>query len=155
MRSLQRAPSGARACDLRRLSAARAAQVNGLRQERVADVMCPGFVSGTNSYDARTLCGNWAEERCDKAYRPSEHKASRNNEWQFSTSSQAQAKIVKESHKALPAKGSNSLTPYTHPESELATGQVEASKLMLVKSEATVALVREWRRLALWHSAKW
>lgn len=105
----------------------RALQVNGLRQERVVDAMCPGFVSGTNSYDARTLCGNWSEERCDKAYRPSEQKASKNNDWQFGTSTQAEAR--EHAHKVLPARGSNSLTPYTHPASELATGQTEASTM--------------------------
>merc|ERR1711988_1970299 len=37
-----------------------AIQVNGLRQERTEHVMCPGHVYGVNSFDTRTLCGNWA-----------------------------------------------------------------------------------------------
>ena len=51
-----------------------AIQVNGLRQERTEHVMCPGHVYGVNSYDARVLCGNWAEERCDKSYVPPPNK---------------------------------------------------------------------------------
>ena len=62
-----------------------AIQVNGLRQERTEHVMCPGHVYGVNSYDTRTLCGNWAEERCDKAYKPSTTKAPSGSDWQFRT----------------------------------------------------------------------
>merc|ERR1711871_367726 len=62
-----------------------AIQVNGLRQERTEHVMCPGHVYGVNSFDARVLCGNWAEERADKSYVPSDLKASTGADWQFET----------------------------------------------------------------------
>merc|ERR1719231_1369890 len=89
-----------------------AIQVNGLRQERTEDVMCPGYVDGVNSYNARTLCGNWAEERCDKAYLPSYHKAaSGRNAWLYETTYAAQTKHAKDM--VLPVAGSNADTLYT------------------------------------------
>ena len=54
-----------------------AIQVNGLRQERTEGAMCPGYIEGVGSYDARTLTGNWAEDRADKSYVPNEFKASK------------------------------------------------------------------------------
>ena len=101
-------------------------QVNGLRQERTEHVMCPGHVYGVNSYDVRTLCGNWAEERSDKSYRPSTLKAPSGNDWQFQTTyGQMTSELA---HKVLPAKASNSETMYTHPSSSFATGVKEESK---------------------------
>jgi len=102
-----------------------AIQVNGLRQERTEHVMCPGHVYGVNSFDARTLCGNWAEERCDKAYKPSEHKAATGSDWQFQTTYGDLTKHTLK--KVLPDKGSNAATMYTHPASAFATGKVEES----------------------------
>merc|ERR1719203_1627878 len=103
-----------------------AIQVNGIRQERTEDVLCPGYVDGVNSYDVRTLCGNWAEERCDKAYVPSYHKsASGRSSSRWSTTYGDQTNHA--SHKVLPFRGSNALTMYTHPASALATGVIEQS----------------------------
>lgn len=103
-----------------------AIQVNGLRQERTEHVMCPGHVYGVNSFDARTLCGNWAEERCDKSYVPSELKASTGNDWQFSTTyNEMTANLA---HKVLPTKGSNAETMFTKSGSKFATGVKEESK---------------------------
>ena len=62
-----------------------AIQVNGLRQERTEHVMCPGHVYGVNSYDTRTLCGNWAEERSDKAYVPAVKNAPTGRDWHMTT----------------------------------------------------------------------
>ena len=45
-----------------------AIQVNGLRMERVDGVVCPGYVEGVGSYDARVLCGNWSEEQIGRAH---------------------------------------------------------------------------------------
>ena len=102
-----------------------AIQVNGLRQERTEHVMCPGHVYGVNSYDVRTLCGNWAEERSDKAYVPSEYKAPTGRDWQFQTTygdmTQHTKKLV------LPSHASNAMTMYTHPSSAFATGVKEES----------------------------
>ena len=103
-----------------------AIQVNGLRQERTEHVMCPGHISGVNSYDARTLCGNWAEERCDKAYAPSELKASKGNDWQFPTTYAEMTKHI--APKVLPSKGSNAETMYTVAGSAFATGVKESSR---------------------------
>ena len=87
-------------------------QVNGLRQERTEHVMCPGHVYGVNSFDTRTLVGNWAEERCDKAYVPSLAKMPSGNDWQWrTTSAEMTANLA---HKVLPGKASNSDTLYTH-----------------------------------------
>lgn len=63
--------------------------MNALRQERTEDTLCPGYIEGVNSFDARVLCGNWAEERCDKAYKPSEHKrAGGGKSWSYRTTYQ-------------------------------------------------------------------
>ena len=86
-----------------------AIQVNGLRQERTEHVMCPGHIYGVNSYDARTLCGNWAEVRCDKAYVPSVAKASTGSDWQFKTTYNDMTDNL--AHKVLPRKGTNSDKP--------------------------------------------
>lgn len=102
-----------------------AIQVNGLRQERTEHVMCPGHIYGVNSYDARTLCGNWAEERCDKAYVPSVAKASTGSDWQFKTTYNDMTENL--AHKVLPAKGTNSVTMYMHERSPFATGTKEES----------------------------
>jgi len=103
-----------------------AIQVNGIRQERTDDVMCPGYVDGVNSYDTRTLCGNWAEERSDKAYVPSYHKAaSGRNSWRYVSTYGAQTAHAAD--KVLPVSGSNALTMYTSGKSVLATGAAEAS----------------------------
>ena len=71
-----------------------AIQVNGLRMERVEGVAAPGYVEGVGSYDARVLCGNWNEERCDKAYKPSERKAATGRAWQWETTYEALSKSV-------------------------------------------------------------
>jgi len=102
-----------------------AIQVNGLRQERTEHVMCPGHVYGVNSFDARTLCGNWAEERCDKSYVPSDLKASTGNDWQFQTTYGEMTNNL--AHKVLPQKGTNSETMYTKAGSVFATGAKEES----------------------------
>jgi len=103
-----------------------AIQVNGLRQERTEDVMCPGYVDGVSSYNARTLCGNWAEERSDKAYAPSLHNApTGRNAHRYESTYAAQTTLM--AGKVLPTRGSNALTAYTHPSSTLATGVIEAS----------------------------
>jgi len=100
--------------------------VNGLRQERTEHVMCPGHVYGVNSYDTRTLVGNWAEERCDKAYVPSQLKVPSGNDWQWrTTASEMTANLA---HKVLPTKASNSDTMYTHFSSQFATGVKEESR---------------------------
>jgi len=106
-----------------------AIQVNGLRQERTEGSLCPGYIAGVGTYDARTLTGNWSEERCDKKYRPSDHNQSRKNEWAYVTSTQEQAREVTKQHKCLPERGSSAVTPYTHPESSLSTGHAEASTM--------------------------
>jgi len=103
-----------------------AIQVNGLRQERTSGSLCPGYVDGVNSYDARTLVGNWAEERSDKAYRPSYHKAStcrQPSRWRTTYMEQTEHSA----DKVLPERGSNAQTLYTSSKSALATGAVEAS----------------------------
>jgi len=102
-----------------------AIQVNGLRQERTEHVMCPGHVYGVNSFDSRTLCGNWAEERADKSYKPSVLKAATGNDWQFETTYGHMTKVT--DAKVLPDKGSNAETLYTHPASAFATGIKEES----------------------------
>ena len=103
-----------------------AIQVNGLRQERTEHVMCPGHVYGTNSFDSRTLVGNWAEERCDKSYKPSLGKASTGNDWYLlSTYNEMTSNLA---HKVIPSKGSNSETLYTHPDSSFSTGVRDESK---------------------------
>ena len=102
-----------------------AIQVNGLRQERTEHVMCPGHIYGVNSYDARTLCGNWAEERCDKAYVPSVGKAPTGSDWQFETTYGAMTQHTLK--KVLPDKASNSVTMYMHGTSPFATGVKEES----------------------------
>jgi hypothetical protein len=103
-----------------------AIQVNGLRQERTEHVMCPGHVFGVNSYDARVLCGNWAEERSDKSYNPSDLKASTGNDWWMETTYGEMTK--NRSHLVRPPKGSNSDTMYTQKGSAFATGVKEESK---------------------------
>ena len=102
-----------------------AIQVNGLRQERTEHVMCPGHIYGVNTYDARTLTGNWAEERCDKAYLPSVGKAPTGSDWQFETTYGAMTTHTQ--HKVLPDKASNSVTMYMHGTSPFATGVKEES----------------------------
>jgi len=102
-----------------------AIQVNGLRQERTEHVMCPGHVYGVNTYDVRTLVGNWAEERCDKAYLPSSTKAPSGSDWQFQTTYGVMTKHTLD--KVLPDKASNAATMYTHPSSTFATGKIEES----------------------------
>jgi len=103
-----------------------AIQVNGLRQERTEHVMCPGHVYGVNSFDSRTLVGNWAEERSDKAYRPSVGKAATGNDWQFATTYGEMTKVTDK--QILPSKGSNAETMYTHTTSVFATGVKEESR---------------------------
>jgi len=103
-----------------------AIQVNGIRQERTEDVLCPGYVDGTNSYDARTLVGNWAEERCDKAYTPSSHKIATGAlpaRWKTTYGVQT----AHAARKVLPVKGSSAATMYTHPSSAFSNGIIEAS----------------------------
>ena len=102
-----------------------AIQVNGLRQERTENVMCPGHVFGTNTFDARTLCGNWAEERCDKSYQPSTSKAPTGSDWQWQTTYGEASKHM--ASKVLPSKASNAETMYTHPTSKFSTGVKEES----------------------------
>ena len=102
-----------------------AIQVNGLRQERVVDMLCPGHIYGVATYDSRTLCGNWAEERCDKSYTPSQWKAPSGSDWQWKTTYGEQTKHTQ--GKVLPGKGSNAATMYSHPGSQFATGTVEES----------------------------
>jgi len=102
-----------------------AIQVNGLRQERTEHVMCPGHVYGVNTFDTRTLVGNWAEERCDKAYKPSLSKAPTGSDWQFQTTygdmtQHTQTKVV-------PGKASNAETMYTSQRSAYGTGVKEES----------------------------
>lgn len=100
-----------------------AIQVNGLRQERTEHVMCPGHIYGVNTFDTRTLVGNWAEERCDKSYQPSVLKAPTGSDWQFQTTYSDMTQYTK----ALPNKASNAETMYTHPSSSFATGVKEES----------------------------
>jgi len=102
-----------------------AIQVNGLRQERTADVICKGYVHGVNTYDSRTLCGNWSEERCDKSHVPSAWKAPTGRDWQWRTTYGEMTQHLDE--KVLPVKGSNAETLYTHPASRFATGVKEES----------------------------
>lgn len=87
--------------------------------------MCPGHVFGVNTFDTRTLCGNWAEERCDKAYKPSSNKAPTGSDWQWQTTYAEATKHTKD--KVLPGKASNSDTMYTHPSSQFSTGVKEES----------------------------
>jgi len=100
-----------------------AIQVNGLRQERTEHVMCPGHIYGVNSFDTRTLVGNWAEERSDKAYKPSAKGAPSGSDWQFQTTYGDMTQYTR----ALPSKASNAETMYTHPSSAFATGVKEES----------------------------
>ena len=102
-----------------------AIQVNGLRMERVEGVVCPGYVEGVGSYDARVLCGNWSEERCDKAYVPSDGKASTGRAWQWETTYEALSKSVAD--KVRPPRVSNAATMYTDPTSHFGTGKLEES----------------------------
>ena len=104
-----------------------AIQVNGLRQERTEHVMCPGHVYGTNSFDTRTLVGNWAEERCDKAYIPSDSKCPTGSDWQWPTTYNEMTKNL--AHKVIPAKASNAETMFTKvgPSQPFATGVKEES----------------------------
>ena len=102
-----------------------AIQVNGLRMERVEGVVCPGYVEGVGSYDARVLCGNWNEERCDKAYVPSEGNAATGRAWQWETTYEALSKSVAD--KVRPARVSNAATMYTDPTSHYGTGKIEES----------------------------
>ena len=103
-----------------------AIQVNGLRQERTVNVICPGHVYGVNTFDTRTLVGNWAEERSDKSYVPSGYKAPTGRDWAWQTTYMAQAEHATD--KVLPIKASNAETVFTHPRSELATGVKEESR---------------------------
>jgi len=100
-----------------------AIQVNGLRQERTEHVMCPGHVYGVGTYDTRTLVGNWAEERSDKSYKPSQHKAPSGSDWQFGTTYSEMTQYAK----TIPEKASNAETMFTHPSSPFATGVKEES----------------------------
>jgi len=102
-----------------------AIQVNGLRQERTVDVMCKGHVYGVNTYDTRTLCGNWSEERCDKAHVPSAWKAPSGSDWQWRTTYQELTKHTQDM--VVPQKGSNADTMYTSQKSQFATGNKEES----------------------------
>jgi len=102
-----------------------AIQVNGLRMERVEGVVAPGYVEGVGSYDARVLCGNWNEERCDKAYKPSERKAATGRAWQWETTYEALSKSVAD--KVRPSRVSNAVTMYTDPASHYGTGKLEES----------------------------
>jgi len=102
-----------------------AIQVNSLRQERTIDVMCKGHVYGVNTYDTRTLSGNWSEERCDKAHTPSPWKASSGSDWQWRTTFDDMTKNM--SDKVLPSRGSNAETLYTHVSSKFAMGTKEES----------------------------
>jgi len=103
-----------------------AIQVNGLRQERSVDVMCKGHVFGVNTYDTRTLHGNWFEERCDKAHIPSPWNAPLMNASLQQTTTYADLTKYATS-KVLPAQGSNSETMFTHPCSKFSTGSKEES----------------------------
>ena len=102
-----------------------AIQVNGLRMERVEGVVAPGYVEGVGSYDARVLCGNWSEERCDKHYKPSERKAATGRAWQWETTYEALSKSVAD--KVRPSRVSNAVTMYTDPASHYGTGVLEES----------------------------
>jgi len=99
--------------------------VNGLRQERTVDVMCKGHVYGVNTYDTRTLCGNWSEERSDKAHVPSAWKAPTGSDWQWRTTYTDMTQHLV--GKVLPSKGSNAESLYTHKSSKFATGTKEES----------------------------
>jgi len=99
-----------------------AIQVNGLRQERTADVMCKGHVYGVNSYDTRTLCGNWSEERSDKAHFP---KPLAGSGWTWETTYDAQTKHATVNVDLM--KGTNAETMYTREGSKFATGKKEES----------------------------
>jgi len=100
--------------------------VNSLRMQRSENVFCPGYVEGVGSYDARVLTGNWFEERCDKAYKPSAGKMPK-----MGLRSMYQTEYMRQTERAaynsMPPPGSNSLNPYTHPESELYNGVIQAS----------------------------
>jgi len=102
-----------------------AIQVNGLRMERVEGVVCPGYVDGVGSYDARVLTGNWNEERSDKAYVPSIGKQSTGRAWMWETTYQALSASVKD--RVRPAPVSNAQTMYTDPTSHFGTGKREES----------------------------
>jgi len=112
-----------------------AIQVNGLRQERTEHVMCPGHIYGVNTYDSRTLCGNWSEERADKSYVPSDARAPNGTGMGFETTYGEMTRNLM--HKVLPAKGTNSDTLYTHSSSPYATGVKEES---LSSNEEIVSL---------------
>jgi len=103
-----------------------AIQVNGLRMERVEGVVCPGYVDGVGSYDSRVLCGNWNEERADKAYVPSEGKQSTGRQWMWQTTYEALTEHA--NHMVRPGKVSNAATLYTDPSSRFGTGVIEESK---------------------------
>lgn len=94
-----------------------AIQVNGLRQERAADILGKGHEFGVNTYDSRTLCGNWAEERCDKAHRPSAWKAPSGSDWQWQTTYNEQTSHA--SGLVVPKKGSNADTMFTQANSKV------------------------------------
>lgn len=102
-----------------------AIQVNGLRQERVEGVVCPGYVDGVGSYDARVLCGNWSEERSDKSYVPSANNATTGRNWMWQTT--YEALTAPTADRVRPPKGSNAATMYTDPASRFGTGVVEES----------------------------
>ena len=101
-----------------------AIQVNGLRQERTEGAMCPGYIEGVGSYDARTLTGNWAEDRADKSYVPNQFKGSKGREWMFPTTYQ---ELCKTARAPIPAKGSNADTIYTSGDARFSTGVREES----------------------------
>jgi len=102
-----------------------AIQVNGLRQERVEGIVCPGYVDGVGTYDARVLNGNWSEERADKAYVPSERKASTGRAWMWETT--YEALTAHAADKVRPERVSNAATMYTDPRSRYGTGTIEES----------------------------
>jgi hypothetical protein len=110
--------------------------VNSLRMERVENGLCPGYVEGVGSYDPRVLSGNWAEERCDKAYKPSALKVAKMgipSMWKTEYMRQTEA----QADKVLPEPGSNSLNMYTHPKSKMYTGVIDAS---LASNKETIKL---------------
>ena len=97
-----------------------AIQVNGLRQERTEGAMCPD-IEGVGSYDARTLTGNWAEDRADKSARVSMRSAPRPAKGAVDVPTTYQ-ELCKTARAPIPAKGSNADTIYTSGDARFSTG---------------------------------
>lgn len=107
-----------------------AINVNGLKQKRTYMPTARGAGApdvSVNTFDARILCGNWSEERCDKAYIPSEHNQAKGKQWQYQTTYGHQTRHA--TAQIIPRQASNSETMYTSSiHSPFATGVKEESK---------------------------